>query len=71
MKRRAVESASIASIGYDASVGTLEVEFRNGGVYHYFAVPREVHRAFLAAESHGRFFRTSIRDRYPCRRQDR
>ncbi|MEQ0565458.1 KTSC domain-containing protein [Amycolatopsis sp. NEAU-NG30] len=65
-----MESASIASIGYDAAVGTLEVEFRSGGVYHYYAVPREVHRAFLAADSHGRFFRTSIRDRYPCRRAD-
>jgi hypothetical protein len=70
VKRQPVESSSIASIGYDASVGTLEVEFSHGGIYHYYAVPREVHRAFVAADSHGRFFRTSIRDRYPCSRRD-
>jgi hypothetical protein len=31
-------------------------------------VPSEIHEAFVAADSHGRFFHDHIRDRYPYRR---
>lgn len=56
MKRVAVDSTSIASIGYDPGKHTLEIEFRESGdVYVYFEVPEEVHREFMAADSKGTY----------------
>ena len=57
-------------MGYDDSTAVLEVEFVSGEVYRYFAVPPSVHRALLAAESAGRFFREHIRDVYPSEHLD-
>ena len=44
------------------------VRFAHGGWYTYFEVPGDIHEAFVAAESHGRFFHEHIRDRYKFRR---
>jgi hypothetical protein len=63
-----VESEAIAEIDYQPASSTLFVRFAHGGWYSYFMVPPKVHAAFLAADSHGRFFQEKIRDRYPCRR---
>jgi lysyl-tRNA synthetase class 2 len=63
-----VESEAIAEIDYDAARSTLFVRFAHGDWYSYFAVPKQVHEAFVAAESHGRFFHEHIRDRFPYRR---
>ena len=41
MKRVAVDSSSIASVGYDSKAYVLEIEFRNGGVYRYLDVPAQ------------------------------
>ena len=54
--RRPVQSSAIASIGYDADVETLEVEFVSGSVYRYLHVPGDVATGFATAESHGRYF---------------
>jgi KTSC domain len=64
----AVESSSLAAVGFDASVNELTVSFRNGTVYRYFQVPSSVHRALLAAPSIGRTFNETVRDRYPNQR---
>lgn len=68
MRREAVESSSIAAAGYDPARCVLEVEFRNGGVYEYLDVPLSVYRAFLEAESRGRFLNTRIKPEFECRR---
>lgn len=68
MRRQAVSSSTIASIGYDRAEHVLEIEFVTGSVYRYRLVPESVHRALMAAPSHGRFFNTRIRDRYPTER---
>ncbi len=39
MDRIRVSSSNVASVGYDESTSTLEVEFHNGGIYQYFGVP--------------------------------
>lgn len=65
MKRTRIDSQAIASAGYDAQTAVLEVEFRTGEVYRYFAVPPSVHRKLLDAESAGRFFGERIRGVYP------
>jgi KTSC domain len=63
MKREAVISRAITSVGYYA--GTLELEFVDGDVYRYFLVPRSLFVEFMQAESKGAFFNDRIRDRYP------
>ncbi len=68
MDRTRVISSSIASAGYSPEGSTLELEYRNGSVYQYFAVPRSVFDALLAAESKGTFVSEQIRGRYLYRR---
>jgi hypothetical protein len=63
MKRQAVSSRAITSIGY--RTGTLEVEFVDRDVYRYFLVPRRVFIELMQAESKGAFFNEQIRDRFP------
>lgn len=53
MMRISVESSSLTSVGYDAQAGTLEVEFKRGGVYRYFDVPVGVFGALMAAHESG------------------
>lgn len=70
MERTAVTSSSVASAGYSAEESTLEIEYRNGSVYQYFAVPRSVFESLLGAESKGTFVTRRIRGHYPYRRID-
>ena len=55
MERQPVDSSAIASVGYDRSTATLEVEFRGGATYQYLDVPERLVVAFRAAPSLGRF----------------
>jgi len=64
MDRTRVSSTNIRSIGYDEESQTLEVEFTSGGIYDYARVPKNVHQRFMAAASKGRFFDSSIKDKY-------
>jgi len=65
MKRRPVNSSMMVSVGYDATHSILEIEFRSGHVYRYFAVPRSVFQGLLNAASIGRFFHAHIDRAYP------
>jgi KTSC domain len=60
MKRTAVDSSMMASVGYDRARRTLEIEFQTGDIYEYLDVPRDVFRALLNASSKGRFFHAEI-----------
>ena len=68
MRIVAVESSTLAAVGYDAGRKLLELEFSSRGVYHYFGVPAAVHQSLLTASSKGTFFNRSIRGRFPYRR---
>ena len=63
MKRTRVASSVIAAVGYDATTSELEIEFRSGDVYRYYAVPPSVHRDLMAADSPGAYFNRHISDR--------
>ena len=52
----------MSSVGYDDALATLEIEFRNGGVYRYFAVPAAVHAALMQSASKGAFVSRLVRD---------
>jgi hypothetical protein len=64
----AVESSTIASVGYDLTLGLLQLEFCSRAIYHYFGVPGGVHEALLEAPSKGSYFNRAIRGRFPYRR---
>lgn len=57
-----VASNQVAAIGYDAATKTLAVTFARGGsLYQYPNVEPEVHAAFIAAESIGKYFGAHIK----------
>jgi hypothetical protein len=65
MNRIAVESDTLATIGYDVGCGILELEFRSGAIYQFFGVPYSVYEALLTAPSKGRYFNGAIRVCFP------
>jgi hypothetical protein len=68
MQRERVDSSSLTSVGYDAGSETLEVEFRNGGVYRYLEVPEDEWQSLQSAESKGSYLNTHIKPRHPYRK---
>lgn len=70
MKRVPVDSSMMTSVGYDAAGRILEIEFRSGHVYRYFAVSEDVVRALLEAPSKGRFFHACIDGCFDYQRVD-
>jgi len=65
MLRKAVDSSTMNSVGYETERRVLEIEFVSGAVYQYWDVPASVHEELLASESKGRYFNSEIRDMYP------
>lgn len=64
IKREAVESTAIASIGYSKRLHALEIEFRNGAIYRYLEVDPSLHRGLMNAKSKARFYDDNIRKKY-------
>ena len=64
IKRQAVESTAIASIGYSKRLHALEIEFRNGAIYRYLEVEPSVHLDLINAKSKARFYDENIRKKY-------
>jgi hypothetical protein len=64
MRRKAVSSSVVASVGYDAESWTLEVEFHSGEVYRYLDVPEFDVARLMRADSMGRFLNDWIKPRY-------
>jgi hypothetical protein len=46
----------------------LDLEFRSGAIYRYFAVPPAVVEGLLAAQSKGVYFNTYIRNHFRYQR---
>ena len=65
-----VVSSDVASIGYDASAETLEIEFKATGVYRYFSVPKPVFDELSATPSPGKYFRQHIKGKYAWEKVD-
>lgn len=63
-----VVSSEIEWVGYEQKRNMLQVEFIAGSVYQYERVPENVFHDFLQAPSHGRFFETEVKDKYPYRK---
>ncbi|MGA3052050.1 MAG: KTSC domain-containing protein [Chitinispirillaceae bacterium] len=64
MDRLPVSSSNLASVGYDPSSMTLEIEFKDGSLYQYFDVPVAVYQGLMNADSKGTFFSQNLRNDY-------
>jgi hypothetical protein len=63
-----VNSTLLASVIYDVGELILQLEFQNGAIYRYFAVPAAIHNGLLAADSKGSYFNHKIRNCFPYTR---
>ena len=61
-----VKSSVLLAIGYEQISQTLRVIFNSGTEYRYTGVPIQVYRNLCNAESIGREFNRTIRNRYDC-----
>lgn len=64
IKMFAVLSSNIRAIGYDEGEQVLQVLFKNGTLYRYGQVPKDVYEAFLKSPSKGAFFSKVIRNTF-------
>ena len=66
-----VDSTLLVSATYDVGESILQLEFCDGAIYTYFAVPEEILNGLLAADSKGSYFNRRIRScfRYTCLRR--
>lgn len=62
MDRVTVQSSNIASVGYELSTSTLEIEFKSGGIYQYSGVPQDIYEGLMNAESKGGYFHQNIKN---------
>lgn len=64
--REAIESSSLASIGYAPERQVFAVEFKSGLILHYSGIGPELATEFYCAESRGRFYSQRIRGKFPA-----
>jgi hypothetical protein len=68
VEREPVSSSSILSVGYEASSETLEIEFKETGVYQYLNVPQFMWERLMGADSVGKFFNAEIKNAFACQK---
>lgn len=68
MNRIPVISSNVSSVGYDENSSTLEVQFHDGSVYQYFAVPVQIYSGLINAGSVGGYLNDHIKGVYRYRR---
>jgi hypothetical protein len=68
-----VKSTLLASVLYHADQSILDLEFCDGSIYRYFAVPTTVLNQLLAADSKGSFFNRHVRNcfQHTCLKRSR
>ena len=64
IKREAVQSTALASVGYSRRLHALEIEFKNGAIYRYLEVDRSTYHGLMSAPSKTRFYHEKIRSKY-------
>jgi hypothetical protein len=62
--RTPVASSNIASVGYDAEMQILEIEFQHGAIYQYLDVPNEVYNGLMNAGSKASYFMNEIKPKF-------
>ena len=65
MERKPVDSSMLASVGYDPSTQTLEMEFTDGAIWQYLNVPELEYTRLIGSSSLGSYARGLIIGQYP------
>jgi hypothetical protein len=55
------ESSQVKAYGFDHATGTLAVEYKSGGIYHYHDVKADTFNAMRKAKSVGKFIGASLK----------
>jgi hypothetical protein len=56
-----VSSSNLKAVGYDSSSQTLRIEFNNGSIYDYYAIPASLYLGLMSASSHGSYLDRNIK----------
>ncbi len=64
----AVDSASVAKVGYDEATKTLAVAFHGASIYHYEGVPKDVFDGLMKAKSIGKHLQANVVGKYKHKR---
>jgi len=62
MQRQDVKSSNIKSVGYDERIKILEIEFKGGGLYEYYAVQKDTYEHLMKAGSIGSHFHKHVKN---------
>ena len=65
MDRRTIRGGGLKTAGYDAREQLLEIEFVDGTLKAFKAVPAEVWRRFVASPNPASFYSDRIEEEYP------
>jgi hypothetical protein len=68
MERTPIESKDLTSVGYDETSKVLEVELKDGDVYHFARVPLKVHEKLMTIEDKKTYFERYVKNNYPHRK---
>lgn len=63
-----VNSSNLSSVGYNARLSELTIQFHHGGVYTYINVPEHIYKGLMSATSKGSYHHQFIKDTYRHRR---
>ena len=66
MKRHALDSDFLKSVGYDPATRTLQIRFSDSTIFNFFDVPLHVSTALQNAPSPGKYWNTQ-RDKFKYR----
>ena len=69
IERTPVQSSNVKSIGFHNDTNTLAVEFKDGSVYHYHDVPKDVHEGLVTAKSVGGYIHANVKGAYKHSKQ--
>jgi len=64
LTKHIVESTNLDWVSYDEEENKLYVQFKNGGLYVYFDVPKEIFMNLLKASSKGRYHAVMIKYKF-------
>ena len=62
IQRISCRSSNIQEFGYDEDSRTLQIKFKNGGLYNYSPITLQSYLSFLRSPSKGKFFFKNIKN---------
>ena len=68
LRQKVSESSNIKHIAYQPFTKVMQVSFLNGRIYWYYNVPREIYDNFIKAPSKGKYFWSSVKDKFTYKR---